>query len=390
MKEFRNTLVREINRFGGHRIIPLITVVFPIALAIIFAIMFSEKVVSSIPIAVCDESMTTTSRQLVNMLNSRSSIYIKIQTGSVTEARKMMRQKKVAAVIYIPNNFESNILGLSSASVRAEIDGCYISRAGIAYKDIMTVFQALNIGVETKLLSSQGIPSSKAYELAYPIVLDQHILFNPYSSYAYFLLPGLFPLILVVAVIFSTLYAVGSEFRYGTAAEWLKIAGGNISIALAGKLLVYFIIFQIEAIFFNTIIFRYLGIGINFTELVLIELGTILLIVSYMSIAIAFIAIFQSLRFALSVGTLYGVAAFSFSGLAFPTVAMPFVIQIIGYFFPYFYYMQLFIEQGMRNNPNYSLALFDIGMFIVFTVIMSLSIPLLKKHCTDPKTYGKL
>lgn len=390
MKEFKAIFLREIDRFAKFKILPLIAVVIPLLTGILYAVMFSQRVVNSLPVAVCDQDMTTTSRQVVTMLSSRQALQIKLQTNSVEEARKMLASKRVAIVVYIPKNFEADILNVSGTSVKAVVDGAFLSRASMAYKEVVTVLTALNIGVETKVLSSQGIPEAAAYQLAYPIVNNQHILFNPYTSYAYFLLPGLFPLILVVTTLFVTLFAVGSEFRYGTAGEWLSQAGGNIWVALIAKLLLYFIIMQILVVFFNTMIFRYLGIEVNLIETVLITLGAFLLVASYMSIGIAIITFFPSMRFSLSLGTLYGVAAFSFSGLTFPTVAMPTAIQVIGYLFPYYYYMELFIEQGMRNNPNFRLSIIDLGMFIVFMSITLLSVFKLKKNCTNPDTYGRL
>jgi len=390
MGAVKNTFLREVERYSGHKIIPLITVVIPLVIAFLFTVMFNSQVLRVLPIAVCDESMTVTSRQLVSMLKQKGSLEVTLETGSVAEAHEAFNCKDVVAVVYIPKDFEKGILGMSGTQVKAEIDGVYMSRASIAYKEIMTIFQALNVGIETKVLTSKGLSPEMAMALSYPVVMDNHVLFNPYANYAFFLLPGLFPIIIVVSALFASIYAVGSEFRYGTAGEWLRGAGGSITKALFGKLLLYFIIYQIELIFFNSIIVRFLGLQVDPGKFMMVEICGVLMIFAYMVIGMAFVAIVHSMRFALSLATFYGVAAFSFSGLAFPTMAMPIGIQIAGYAFPFYYYMRLYIDCVLRNNPDLTLAFESIGMFVIFTAIMLLTVPLLKRNCDNPKTYGKL
>lgn len=390
MGAVKDTFLREVERYSRHKIIPLITVVFPLLIAILFTVMFSSQVLRVLPVVVCDQDKSPTSMQLVSMLKQKGSLEVTLVTGSVTQAREVFNRKEAVAVVYIPKDFEKGILGVSGTQIKAEVDGVYMSRGSIAYKELMTIFQAFNVGVEAKVLTAKGISPETAMEIAYPVVMDQHVLYNPYANYAFFLLPGLFPIIIVVSSFFASIYAVGSEFRYGTASEWLKGAGGSISKALLGKLLLYFIIYQIEFLFFNTIIFKYLGLMITAREFFMVELCGVLMIFTYMMVGMAFIALFHSMRLSLSLATFYGVAAFSFSGLAFPTMAMPTAIQILGYAFPFYYYMRLFIDCVLRSNPDTMIFIESIGMFLIFITIMLLTVPVLKRNCNQPKTYGKL
>ena len=103
----------------------------------------------------------------------------------------------------------------------AEISGARILNSGLLKRDLTTVFQALNIGLETQMLGARGIPARTGYAMAYPVAFDKHVLFNPYGSYAYYLLPGLLYLALVITVSVVTVYVVGSELKYGTAGEWV-------------------------------------------------------------------------------------------------------------------------------------------------------------------------
>lgn len=60
---------------------------------------------------------------------------------------------------------------------------------------------------------------------------------------------------LQVLLLLVTTYAIGSEGKFGTSFEWLQTAGGNMLIAIIGKLLPYTIIFIAMSIFANYIYF---------------------------------------------------------------------------------------------------------------------------------------
>ena len=72
-----------------------------------------------------------------------------------------------------------------------------------------------------------------------PVKLHQHVLFNPFGNYAYFLLTALLPLMILVFTLLTTIFSVGIELREGTGPDWLEHASGSIIVALTGKLFPY-------------------------------------------------------------------------------------------------------------------------------------------------------
>lgn len=74
-------------------------------------------------------------------------------------------------------------------------------------------------------------------------------------DYSVYLTHPFFFVFLQVLLLLVTTYAIGSEGKFGTSFEWLQTAGGNMLIAIIGKLLPYTIIFIAMSIFANYIYF---------------------------------------------------------------------------------------------------------------------------------------
>ena len=389
MKPFRASLLREIRRFGADRTLMIISVVMPVVVSVLFVAMFAHGTVHNLPVAVYDADNSPTSMQLVRMIQATPSLRILKHVANAEEAQESLLRGEVNAFVYIPQGLEKNIMSNTQAEVAAYVNGAFITTSATIRRDLTTVFQAMNIGVETQLLGNQGIPASQGFQMAYPVTFEKHILFNPYGSYAYYLLPALLPLILIIMVSLTTSYAIGSEFRNGTAAQWIQTAGGKVSTAVTAKLAPYFLIFIIVMLFMNTLLYRFLGLPFKATTVSLMLAGSLFLILAYMAVGIFLVAISGNLRFSLSISMAYGIAAFSFAGLTFPMVAMYKPIAFLSHFFPFTYYLNLFVEQSMRGAPPVR-SLGDIAALGIFILIGMAVLPLLKRKALDPKHYGKL
>ncbi|MEG0602394.1 MAG: ABC transporter permease, partial [Mucinivorans sp.] len=189
----RKSILREIRRFGSDKTLLIITIVIPVILAVLYVAMFAAGTAYNLPIAIVDQDNTPTSRQLTSMITASPTSFVAHRSSTIDDAKQSMATGMVDAIVYIPQNFESEILSGNQAEVAAWIDGTYITRSSLVERDLKTMLAAFNIGVGTQMLTSGGMSQGQALMAAYPVVIDKHVLFNPYSSYAYYLLPGLMP-----------------------------------------------------------------------------------------------------------------------------------------------------------------------------------------------------
>lgn len=383
-----NTLKREIQQLIHNPMLLICTVIIPVAVTLLYGVMFARGTVHNIPVAIYDGDRTATSRQVVNMVGATPTAFVSQMVESPEQGRAAMLRGEISALVIIPQGLESAIYGGRQGQISAQVSGARILSSGLLKRDLSTVLAALNIGVETSMLGAKGVPPLKGYQIAYPVALEKHILFNPYGSYAYYLLPALLPLLLVIMVIMVTVYTVGGELKNGTAARWLASAGGSITRALTYKLLPYVVLFSVVSLLMNTMLYRYMGLPFEGHSALIVVVANLMLILGYMSIGVMLVALTANMRFALSVGGGYATISLSICGLTFPHMAMYPWVASLANIFPFTFYMDIFLEQSMRGAPP-ARALGDLAIMGLFVLASVAVMPRLKKIALDSKYYHK-
>ncbi len=383
-----SVLRREISRIMWQPIYRTSLMVLPALSLVFFVVLFDKGVAHDLPIAIVDNDHTPLSRQITSMIDATPSARVAYGIQSTTEGEELIRKGLIQAFVLIPHAFEKEILGNRPIHLESYINGTNITANGLLSKDIQTVAATFSAGIQLQLLESKELPRQPILSQLMPIRFDKHVLFNPYLNYAYYLLPAFLPMMLVIFIMVTTVYAIGSELRYASAAEWLATADNSIGVALIGKLLPITATFLLNTLLMFFLLFEVIGMPLNGNFLALF-LGTLLLLLSYQSIAIMLVALLANLRLALSLGGGYTVLAFSFSGFTFPTLAMWAPIRWGSHLFPFSYYTQLTIDQLMRGTPI-GCSLPDLGMLGLFAVLPLLCLPRLKQICHDERYWRKI
>lgn len=229
----------------------------------------------------------------------------------------------------------------------------------------------------------KGLPPGKAIAQVMPVKTKVHMLFNPYSNYAYFLTLGLLPLCAIVFVFLGSAYALGTEFKEGTAGDLMLTANNSPIIAITGKMLPYTFLFMVNIMLMNLFIFHIMETPLQ-GSLFMIIISEMLLVAAYQSMAILFLNLTANLRLTLSLGSAYTMMALTFSGLTFPAIAMPLVAKIFGYIFPYTFWLKILMGQSLRGEP-----LTDAGwpllVLLMFVITGLLALPGLTRKLSDQK-----
>lgn len=233
-----------------------------------------------------------------------------------------------------------------------------------------------------------GLNEEQAMAKVQPVRLQQHILFNPFGNYSYFLLSALLPLMLIVFTLLSGVFSVGLELKEGTGPEWIENAGGSVIVALAGKLAPYTFLLFVDAMVMNMILFVQMGTPLvgSFAFLLISEL---FLIMTYQMLAVFLVSATANLRLALSLASAYSMMALTFSGLTFPQFAMPLAAQIFSYIFPFTYWIKIFISQAMRGEAIVH-ALIPLALFLPFILLSVIFLPRMKRLLKEEKFWGKI
>ena len=379
---------REAERIAINREYRWVMVWLPLAVILFFAVFFSQEVVGSLPVAVVDEDNSYLSRRLVSMLRASHEVAEVCEVADMAEARSKLLSGEVVGVVEIPNGFAQAILSGVTSEVVYYDSGTNISTASLSSKGVQTAVTSFGVGVALQRAEIGGAMPDEAMAQALPIGFTTYALFNPWLNYAYYVAPCFWVLILVIASMLSTIYAVGSELRSATSVEWLRSANGSLLAGVVGKLAPTTLLLWLLSAVVGALLFEVFGAPMRGSWAVLV-LGVVVLIMAYQAVALATVALTASFRLSLSLGGGYSVLAFTFSGVTFPTMAMIGWVQPFTMLFPYTYFMELYIDQAVRGVEWWR-SMQDVAAMLLFCLLPLFVAGRLKRVAVNRKYWGRL
>jgi len=374
---------RETNRIANSWVLIFSTTVAPVLTFLVIIWLFSAGVVRDLPIAVVDMDHTSFSSQVTRMVDAAPVCNVVYRPNSADEAKQLMDRGKIDAIVVLPTDLERKVMKNEAPAIAVYLNNTNVVKGGVLKSGLYTTLSTISAGVKVQIAIKKGDTPEQAIEKARPVKVNTHLLFNPFGNYAYFLALALLPLIAVVFIFLGSVYALGIEFKEGTAGELISLAKNNVTTALAGKMLPYTFLFFIDLMVMNIILMKNLGTPVR-GSLTVILLSEIFLIITYQMMAIVFLKLTANLRLSLSLGSAYTMMALSFSGLTFPTMAMPLLAKIFSLIFPYTFWLRIFLSQTMRGEPLTEIIIPFLA-FLPFIILGVLAFPGIKRKLSYPK-----
>lgn len=374
---------RETRRIADSWVLVFTTIIAPVAAFLVIIWLFSDGVVRDLPVAVVDMDHTAFSSRVTRLVDATPVCRVVWRFNSTDEARRMMNAGKIDAIIVLPADLERKVMNSGAPAIAVYINNTNVVKGGALKSGLYKTLSTISAGVKVQVAVKKGQTPAQAIERARPVNMNIHLLFNPFGNYAYFLVLGLLPLLAVVFIFLGSVYALGMELKEGTAGELISLAGNNVAVALAGKMLPYTFLFFIDMMIMNIFLMKTLGTPVH-GSLPLILVSEILLIISYQLLAILFLKITANLRLSLSLGSAYTMMALTFSGLTFPTMAMPLMARLFSFIFPYTFWLQIFMSQTLRGEPITEVVLPFLA-FVPFILGGFLAFPGMKRKLSHPR-----
>ena len=386
---FKEVVLRETKKIFKSRLAIAITIFIPLTLCLMICLIFSQGSPKNLPVAVLVDDNSSISRMIVRYLNVMPSIEVKYRVSDYRSGNQLLTEGKVYGFVAIPKNFERDIYRLKQPSLLLYYNGQRILIGGIISKDITMLVQTISVGIDAKIRAKRGVPMSEAIKQAYLIKIDDHVRSNPYFNYQYFLSIVAFGHILQISMLLSAVWALGTEFKYGTAKEWLECANNSIVIAFLGKMFPYFCIFT--TIFFILYFVYFVLLHAPYSGNILIGfIINIMFIITCLTMSAIFLIVARgNFRLALSSSAFYVAMGFAFAGVTFPVMSMPLAAKIYSAILPLSYYAQVMIDQSLKNIPaiydlKFAIALTGLGLWGI------VNLPLLKMFALDENRWYKL
>jgi ABC-2 type transport system permease protein len=383
-----SVFLREISRIRQDKVYLFIGVLAPLVSFTLIVLIFSANVPRKLPVAILDQDHTALSRKIIRMIGAAPVANPDSRYTDAESARKSLISGEADAFVRIPEGTERRILRGEHADLAIYFNNVYLIKAGLLKSGIQKAIATLSAGIKLQTHMMAGESPSRAAAHIQAVQLTPVLLFNPYTSYEYYLALLLLPVMLTVFVLFGTIYALGTELQYGTGPGWLSSAGNRMPAAIAGKLFPHTTVYVILALLMNLIFFTMLGLPMK-GHYLLILVSEFVLILSYQSMAIFLVALTRNLRLALSLASAFTMLAITFAGLTFPAFGMPPVAQLFSRIFPFTYWLELFVGQTLRAEPQAN-AFVQLWLMVTFIIAGSCMVPRLGYLLRTKKHWGKI
>lgn len=376
----RELAKREIRNFLQHPIYIVCMVLLPLFVTVFFTTLMDDGQPVNMPIGVVDLDNTSTTRKLTRMVDALQSTEVVGHYPSVDEARAAIQRNEIYGFVLFPRNLTSKMISGRQPRMSFYYTNTSLTAGALVYKEMKTMCSLASAGVGQAMMRAKGFTSEQMRAFLMPVSIDLHTIGNPWVSYNIFLCSMLLPGMMLLFIFLITVYALGTELKFGTSKEWLATAGNNIVIALIGKMLPYTVIFFSV---FSAIMFYIFGIldfpapG-GYGRILLISALSVL---SAQGFAVFVFGVMPSLRLAMSVCSLWAVLSFSMVGSAFPVFAMDAPLQSLAWLFPLRHYYMIY-QLCIFNTYPLSDVSMHIGIMIIFTLLPLLTIKRIRKAMT--------
>ena len=226
---------REVFRIATRPLYLFCMIVAPLFCYLFFTTLMWNGLPTDMPAGVVDLDNTATTRSIIRNLDAFQQTKIIAHYPSFADARKAMQQGKIYAFYYIPKGTTEKALASRQPKVSFYTNYSYLVAGSLLYKDQRTMSELAGGAIGRATLYAKGATEDQAMAFLQPIVIDSHVLNNPWLNYSVYLSNTIIPGILMLLIFMTTVYTIGSEMKTNTPKEWMGMADNSITVALTGK-----------------------------------------------------------------------------------------------------------------------------------------------------------
>lgn len=341
--------------------------IFPVLLVLFFPALMHEGVPENLPVGVVDQDHSATSRAIVRKLDAMQTSQVYAYYNNVSEARTDMQAHRIYSFLLIPEGTEQRLLAKQQPSVSYYSSYTTLTAGSLTYRDIKTACTLAAAQTGIAALAAVGKSNEEIKNNLQPIVLDVHMLHNPYANYNVYLTTYVVPGLLLLFVFLLVPYAIWTEVKFGRSRQWLKMAGNNIHVALFGKLLPHTLMFVLIMFLFQFYIYGVLHFP-HQGGWIPIVLGSVLSVLACQGFGIFISAIMPSLRMSMSICSLWAVISLSMCGATFPVEAMDSPLQAISILFPLRHYIVIY-QVNIFNGFSLQFTWIHLAALVAFVLL---------------------
>lgn len=380
---FRRVFRREIRQILAHPAFAALLLPYPLLIFLLLSVVFHSGMPTSLPIAVVDLDASTSSRQVVRMVDASSGVSVKQRLTTLREAKEALVRGDVYSVLYVPEEFERDLFRRQQPELVVFSNSQLLTAGGQTARAINTALLTLQAGASVTVRQTVGQSEETAMTAVNRIPVQFSALFNPKQEYISFLLAAAMPAILQIFITGSTTLALSRDRHSGAGMERLVRLGRTPLRALAGKLAPYTMLWLLQLVVTDAIIFGYFETPFH-GNLPLHFVGGVLFVLACQALGATFSLISRDTLASLGLVSLFTAPAFGFAGLTYPRLMMNTFAVYWGAILPLTPFLQLRVDQILRGAP-FAASLPTLGWSVLLVLAYSSILLLAVKKSLKPK-----
>lgn len=376
IKRIYHIFIRELYIMWRNPIYGFCVLLFPIVVAIFFTTLMGEGEPVNMPVGVVDQDNTATSRAMIRRLDAFQTTHVVAHYPNMNEARNAIQRNEIYAFLLIPKGTTDGLLSSRQPKISFYYSSVTLVAGSLLYRDLKTIASLGSANVGMAKLAALGKTEKEIRTFLQPINIDLHMVGNPWANYNIYLSTVMAPGVLMIFMFLLVPYSIGTELKFHRSRQWMNMAGNNIHIAIAGKILPQSVIFICVLLCYEFYIFYGLGFP-HPGGIIPIVLVGILTVLACQCFGIFVFGLMPSLRMSMSICSLWSVISFSACGATYPLFAMDSMIQSMAQLFPLRHYYMIY-QMCIFNGYPLFYAWFNVLALVIFLFLPMFSISHIK------------
>lgn len=362
---------RETRRIFSSPLYVFCMIIAPVACFVFFLTLMGRGVPTELPVAIVDLDNSSNSRSLTRNIESFQHTKVIAHCRDFSEMRDMMQRGKIYGAFLIPENFSKDLQAQRQPTISYYCNYSYFTAASLAFQDFKTMSELTGGAATRSTLRAKGVDNEHTNAFLQPIVVEKHLIGNPWVNYSIYLNNVLVPAAMMIFIFLTTVYSIGVELKDGTARKCILLADNSIFKAVMGKLLPQTAIFFVLGTFYNFLMFGVMKYPCHCGIPAMLVM-TYLFILASQGFGVFLIGLIPNFRFAMSMSSLWAIVSISMSGFTFPVTSMQPSLKALSVCFPLRHYFQIYACRALNGYPAFYCL--DHILFLLLFVLLPLTV----------------
>jgi ABC-2 type transport system permease protein len=324
--------------------------------------------VKNVPIVVVDADRSPASQALISRFSAVGTFSIVDVVSSIREVDPYVESGRAWMALSIPPRYGENLAAGRPSTLQIVADGSDASSTNIAMGYASNLIAGYAQELVEERMRSTGMASTGG-----GIDPRVRVWFNPTIESRYFMLPGIFALLLLVVTSNLSSMAIVREREVGTL-EQLNVTPLGRAQLIFGKLLPYAAIGMIDALIVLTVIVFWFHVPLRGSFWLLMAMSCIYLMTT-LGLGLFISTISNTQQQAMMTSTFFFMTPMMYlSGFVFPIENMPSWIQPLTYLIPLRYFVIILRGIFLKGVGFETLWPQALGLFIWGVVILTLAV----------------